>query len=121
MDWQRLRLKYWLDAFRRRELNTDLDHEIEAHIAIETKRRIDAGESRDDARTGAMREIQSVAMVKEATRDAWTWAPFERFTQDIQYAGRTLSRAPVFAIVVVLSLAIGIGANAALFSLVDAM
>jgi predicted permease len=114
-------LQMWRDAFGRNQLEHDLDEELRAHIEIEIQQRIDAGESPEAARTAALRELRSVAVVKEATRTAWTWSPLEGLAQDIRYAVRVLRRSPVFSAVVVLSLAIGIGSNTAFFSLVDAM
>src|SRR2546425_10557032 len=92
VNWQRWRWMYWMDIFRRRQVERDLDEEINAHIAIEIQRRIESGESPEAARTAALREVRSVALVKEATRDVWAWGSFERFAQDLRYAARTLRK-----------------------------
>jgi predicted permease len=113
--------KYWLDLFRRSQLDGDLDEEIRAHIRLEVERRTAAGESAEQARFAALREIGGVESVKQATRDSWHWSSLERLAQDLRYGARVLRRTPVFTLVVVLSLAIGIGANTALLSLADAM
>jgi putative ABC transport system permease protein len=73
------------------------------------------------ARRTAARQFGNVTALKEQTRDMWTFPSFESLVQDLRYAVRTLRRAPAFAFVAVLVLAIGIGATTAMFSLVDAM
>src|SRR5262245_13605571 len=121
MNWQRLRWKYWLDAFRRRRLDRELNDEINAHVAFEVRRRIDLGESPDEARRGALREIRSVAFVKEGTRDVWAWGALERLAKDVGYAFRTLRKSPAFSAIAILSLALGIGANTAIFCMINAV
>ena len=77
------------------------------------------GMSPEEARYAAQRAFGNATLIREQTREAWGWAPFERLWQDIRYALRQLQRSPGFAITTILILALGIGAVTAVFSLID--
>src|ERR1017187_5440246 len=96
----------------------ELDEELQSHLAMAIQDRIDSGESPDQARASAMREFGNIALVEDVTRGMWGWIRLEKLAQDLKYAVRQLRKAPGFAVTAILTLALGIGANVAVFSLI---
>src|SRR5882672_10853865 len=101
---------------RRQAEDDDIDRELDVHLALEVEERLDAGEPLDDATLAARRAFGSVTLTKEELRDMRPGAALERLSQETRHAARRLRRSPAFALATVLTLALAIGANVAIFA-----
>src|SRR5260370_38298874 len=101
--------------WRRRDREQDLERELRAHMELEAEEQQDSGLTPEQARYAAQRAFGNTTFVQEEVREMWGWNSLETVGKDIQFAFRLLRKAPGFAVVAVLSLALGIAANSSIY------
>jgi putative ABC transport system permease protein len=106
---------------RTQQLDRDLEDEVAFHLAMREEKNRAAGVAGDDARYAARRQFGNVGNVKEQSRDMWTFVALETLWRDFRLAARTLRKSPGVAATAILTLALGIGASTAIFSVIESI
>src|SRR3977135_1042958 len=110
----------WLkQLFLRRRIYGELSEEIREHLEEKIEELVAGGMSRKEAAAAARREFGNVTLIEEDSREVWQWPSLESFFADVRFGARTLRKSLAFTSIAVLTLALGIGVNSSIFSLVN--
>src|SRR5882762_2169209 len=113
-NWARVKA-----MFRRKQLERDLEDELTFHLAMREEKKRAKGIAAEEARYAARREFGNAMRVKEICREVWSFGSLETFWRDLRYGARALGKNPGFTMAAVLAIALGIGVNAGIFSVLN--
>ncbi len=114
-------MNWFKQLFSRKQLYDDLSDEMQEHLEERTAELMQSGMSRQDAQATARREFGNAFLLEERGREVWMWSTLEAIARDVRFATRQLRRNPGFTLTVILTLTLAIGANTAVFSMVNAL
>jgi hypothetical protein len=124
-----MRIEHWIYTIplrlrallHRNRLDSELDEELRDHLDRQIEFNLASGMSPEEARVAALRKLGNAALLRDKTRATWSWNGLEQFIHDLRIGIRTLSRTPGFTLVALLVMALGIGANVAMFTVVHSV
>src|SRR5437762_7405396 len=120
MDWLRELARRLTMLIHRRQFDADLEEEMRLHFEWRQQQQLESGVTPQDTQAAARRRFGNTTYLKEESHLAWGWEWFEHLAADVRYGLRMLRKAPGFSAVAILTIALGVGATTAIFSVVDA-
>src|SRR5437016_3175961 len=115
-----IRQRWPVSFWRRKKRAAELEEEVRSHLEMAARERVERGEAGEEAERAARREFGNVGLEKEVTRDAWGWRWLSDLVDDARFGLRMLRKSPGFTAVAVITLAVGIGATTAIYSVLYA-